>query len=143
MMRAVASRSRRLVVVAAGVVLKLRFWFYAQTEGPPITSNMLAARVTGHARTSGASTRLPSSMRELLESREGERGGPLILTGAADALTARLIEELGFKAVYLTGAGVTNRHLGIPDLGLITLTELADPRGGDSECGRNTDRGRR
>lgn len=65
-------------------------------------------------------------MRELLESREAERGGPLILPGAADALTARLIEELGFEAVYLTGAGVTNRHLGVPDLGLITLTELAD-----------------
>lgn len=65
-------------------------------------------------------------MRELLESREAERGDPLILPGAADALTARLIEELGFEAVYLTGAGVTNRHLGAPDLGLITLTELAD-----------------
>ncbi len=65
-------------------------------------------------------------MRELLESREAARGDPLILPGAADALTARLIEELGFEAVYVTGAGVTNRHLGVPDLGLITLTELAD-----------------
>jgi 2-methylisocitrate lyase-like PEP mutase family enzyme len=53
-------------------------------------------------------------------------GSPLILAGAPDALTARLIEELGFEAVYVTGAGVTNRHLGVPDLGLITLSELAD-----------------
>ena len=58
--------------------------------------------------------------------RFAERNKPLILPGAADALTARMIEELGFEAVYVTGAGVTNRHLGMPDLGLITLTELAD-----------------
>jgi 2-methylisocitrate lyase-like PEP mutase family enzyme len=58
--------------------------------------------------------------------RFAERNKPLILPGAADALTARMIEELGFEAVYVTGAGVTNRHLGVPDLGLITLTELAD-----------------
>jgi 2-methylisocitrate lyase-like PEP mutase family enzyme len=62
-------------------------------------------------------------MRELLETKDGL---PLILAGAPDALTARLIEEIGFEAVYVTGAGVTNRHLGVPDLGLITLTELAD-----------------
>jgi 2-methylisocitrate lyase-like PEP mutase family enzyme len=53
-------------------------------------------------------------------------GGPLILPGAPDALGARVIEALGFEAVYITGAGVTNARLGVPDLGLITLTELAD-----------------
>jgi 2,3-dimethylmalate lyase len=63
-------------------------------------------------------------MRELLETRAG--GGPLILPGAPDALGARVIEALGFEAVYITGAGVTNARLGVPDLGLITLTELAD-----------------
>ncbi|HET8977074.1 MAG TPA: oxaloacetate decarboxylase [Solirubrobacteraceae bacterium] len=52
--------------------------------------------------------------------------GPLILPGASDALTARVIEALGFAAVYITGAGVTNARLGMPDLGLMTLTELAD-----------------
>jgi 2-methylisocitrate lyase-like PEP mutase family enzyme len=62
-------------------------------------------------------------MRELV-SREG--GGPLLLPGAPDALTARVIEALGFEAVYITGAGVTNARLGVPDLGLITLSELAD-----------------
>lgn len=63
-------------------------------------------------------------MRDLLSTREG--GGPLILPGAPDALSARLIEALGFEAVYITGAGVTNARLGMPDLGLITLAELAD-----------------
>ena len=62
-------------------------------------------------------------MRELVSERPG---GPLILPGAPDALGARVIEALGFDAVYITGAGVTNARLGVPDLGLITLTELAD-----------------
>jgi 2-methylisocitrate lyase-like PEP mutase family enzyme len=45
--------------------------------------------------------------------------------GAANALFARVIEDLGFDAVYVTGAGVANMHLGAPDVGLTTLTELA------------------
>jgi 2-methylisocitrate lyase-like PEP mutase family enzyme len=63
-------------------------------------------------------------MRELFTTRSD--GGPLILPGAPDALGARVIETLGFAAVYVTGAGVTNARLGVPDLGLITATELAD-----------------
>jgi 2-methylisocitrate lyase-like PEP mutase family enzyme len=63
-------------------------------------------------------------MRELLSTRS--ESGPLILPGAPDALAARLVESLGFDAVYITGAGVTNARLGVPDLGLITFTELAD-----------------
>lgn len=49
----------------------------------------------------------------------------VIIAGAPNALAARLIEDIGFEAVYVTGAGVTNMFLGKPDLGLITLTELA------------------
>jgi 2-methylisocitrate lyase-like PEP mutase family enzyme len=45
--------------------------------------------------------------------------------GAANALFARVIEDLGFEVVYVTGAGVANMHLGAPDVGLTTLTELA------------------
>jgi 2-methylisocitrate lyase-like PEP mutase family enzyme len=53
-------------------------------------------------------------------------GGPLLLVpGAANALTARVIEDLGFEAVYVTGAGIANTFLGLPDVGLVTLTELA------------------
>jgi 2-methylisocitrate lyase-like PEP mutase family enzyme len=49
----------------------------------------------------------------------------VVLPGAANALTARVIEDIGFKAIYVTGAGITNTYLGVPDIGLITLTELA------------------
>jgi 2-methylisocitrate lyase-like PEP mutase family enzyme len=53
-----------------------------------------------------------------------ERG--VLLPGAANALTARVIADLGFKAVYLTGAGLTNMHLGLPDLGFMDLSQVAD-----------------
>jgi len=49
----------------------------------------------------------------------------VLLPGAANALTARVIEDLGFQAIYVTGAGVTNTFLGMPDIGLISPTELA------------------
>jgi len=48
-----------------------------------------------------------------------------ILAGAANGLFARIIEDLGYEAVYVTGAGVANMYLGAPDIGLTTLTELA------------------
>lgn len=53
-----------------------------------------------------------------------ERG--VLLPGAPNALTARVIADLGFKAVYLTGAGLTNMHLGLPDLGFMDLSQVAD-----------------
>ncbi len=52
-------------------------------------------------------------------------GAGLLLPGAGNALTARLVEAAGFPAVYLTGAGVANWWLGAPDMGLTTSTELA------------------
>jgi 2-methylisocitrate lyase-like PEP mutase family enzyme len=54
------------------------------------------------------------------------RDSPLLLPGAANALTARLLETCGFEAVYVSGAGVANTYLGVPDIGLLTLTELAN-----------------
>lgn len=50
----------------------------------------------------------------------------LTLPGAYDALSARLIQAEGFSAVYLTGAGLANSMLGVPDIGLVTVTELRD-----------------
>ncbi|MCL4466443.1 MAG: methylisocitrate lyase [Chloroflexi bacterium] len=49
----------------------------------------------------------------------------LVAPGACDALVARLIEQAGFTVVYMTGAGTANGILGLPDIGLTTLTEMA------------------
>ena len=51
--------------------------------------------------------------------------GLIVAPGAYDGFSARLIEAAGFKAVYMTGAGTAASHLGQPDLGLATLTEMA------------------
>ena len=50
-----------------------------------------------------------------------------VLPGAPSALFARVIEDLGFEAVYITGAGIANMSLGVPDIGLVTLTERVSP----------------
>jgi 2-methylisocitrate lyase-like PEP mutase family enzyme len=60
-------------------------------------------------------------LREILDRRE-----TILLPGAANALAARVMEDIGFKAVYVTGAGVTNTYLGMPDIGVISVSELAD-----------------
>jgi carboxyvinyl-carboxyphosphonate phosphorylmutase len=51
--------------------------------------------------------------------------GVIVAPGAYDGISARLIEAAGFPAVYMTGAGTAASHLGQPDLGLTTLTEMA------------------
>ena len=64
---------------------------------------------------------LGTRLRAVLEERRA-----VLVPGAANALAARIIEELGFEAVYLTGAGLTNTFLGVPDLAFISLAELAE-----------------
>jgi 2-methylisocitrate lyase-like PEP mutase family enzyme len=61
---------------------------------------------------------------KILRAKLEERRG-LLVPGAANALAARVIEDLGFEAVYVTGAGVTNTLWGLPDLGFVSLTEIA------------------
>ena len=58
--------------------------------------------------------------------RERVRTGPLlVLPGIANALGARIVEDLGFEALYVSGAGIANTFLGAPDIGLVTLSDLA------------------
>ena len=52
-------------------------------------------------------------------------GGAVLMPGAANALSARVIAQLGFEAVYISGAGLTNTNLGMPDLGFVSLPEIA------------------
>src|ERR1700724_3654641 len=62
-----------------------------------------------------------AALRALLEQEKG-----VLLPGAPNALAARIIADLGFKAIYLTGAGLTNMHLGLPDLGFMDLSQVAE-----------------
>ncbi|ABB11728.1 MULTISPECIES: oxaloacetate decarboxylase [Burkholderia] len=50
----------------------------------------------------------------------------LLVAGTFNALSARVAADLGFGALYLSGAGVTNMSLGLPDLGFVGLGELAE-----------------
>ncbi|HEY2326915.1 MAG TPA: oxaloacetate decarboxylase [Gaiellaceae bacterium] len=62
----------------------------------------------------------PAKLRELLE-----RPGIIVTPGVYDCLSARLVEAAGFEVVAVSGAGVTASALGVPDLGLLTMSELA------------------
>ena len=53
----------------------------------------------------------------------GEQG-IVVAPGAYDCLTAKIIEQAGFPAVYMTGAGTSVARLGYPDLGLATMSEM-------------------
>ena len=53
-------------------------------------------------------------------------GAALLLPGVANALAARVVGDLGFPVAYVTGAGIANTFLGVPDIGLVTVTELAE-----------------
>jgi 2-methylisocitrate lyase-like PEP mutase family enzyme len=70
-----------------------------------------------------ARNELPQETGNILRANLEERRGMLV-PGAANALAARIIEDLGFEAVYVSGAGVTNTFLGVPDLGFVTLSEM-------------------
>ena len=52
-------------------------------------------------------------------------GAALLLPGVSNALAARVVADQGFAAAYVTGAGIANTFLGVPDIGLVTVTELA------------------
>jgi 2-methylisocitrate lyase-like PEP mutase family enzyme len=66
------------------------------------------------------STHLGTALRQLVNEKRG-----LLVPGAGNALAARLIEDAGFAAVYLSGAGLTNQFYGMPDLGFINLNDVA------------------
>ncbi len=53
------------------------------------------------------------------------QSGPIMIPGAFNALTARLAERLGFRAVYLSGGALSAGWAGLPDIGLLTQTEFA------------------
>ncbi|MEJ8848332.1 isocitrate lyase/PEP mutase family protein [Variovorax rhizosphaerae] len=60
-------------------------------------------------------------LKSLVEARRG-----VIVPGAFNALSAKVIEDLGYEAIYVTGAGVTNMWFGMPDQGFMGLHEIAE-----------------
>ncbi|TFF35831.1 oxaloacetate decarboxylase [Pseudomonas sp. RIT623] len=61
-----------------------------------------------------------AAFRRQVEARQG-----LLVAGVFNALSARIASDVGFQALYLSGAGVTNMSLGLPDLGFVGLDEMA------------------
>ncbi len=61
-----------------------------------------------------------NKLRELIKTND-----IIMAPGAYDAWSARLVEQAGFECVYMTGYGVSASVLGRPDIGLITMTEMA------------------
>ena len=66
----------------------------------------------------------PSSSRQLRQMLRP--AAALLLPGVSNALAARIVADQGFPAAYVTGAGIANTYLGIPDNGSLTLTELVE-----------------
>ena len=62
-----------------------------------------------------------AALRALANAKRG-----VVVPGAFNALSARVIADLGFEAIYVTGAGVTNMSMGLPDQGFMGLAEIAD-----------------
>ena len=65
----------------------------------------------------------PARLRELIAE------GAIMMPGVPNASMARQVECLGFDAVYISGAGMANATAGVPDIGLLTLTEVAQLAG--------------
>ena len=61
------------------------------------------------------------ALRDLVESKQG-----VVVPGAFDGVSARLVERAGFPAAYMTGYGTSASRLGLPDLGYAGLAEMAD-----------------
>jgi carboxyvinyl-carboxyphosphonate phosphorylmutase len=71
----------------------------------------------------------PARLRALLDA-----GETIMAPGAFDPLSARLVEEAGFPAVYMTGFGTSAALLGRPDVGLLTMSEMAGNAGRIAAC---------
>ncbi len=63
--------------------------------------------------------KMTTKLRELIQSRE-----ILMAPGAYDAFSAKIVESVGFKAVYMSGFGTAASMLGLPDIGFLTMTEM-------------------
>lgn len=85
-----------------------------------MTLNMTETSSLGTGNTPGTGTPGQKFRTALLQEK------PLQIVGTINAYSALLAKKAGFKAIYLSGAGVANASFGLPDLGLTTLAEVAN-----------------
>src|SRR5262245_62228362 len=84
-------------------------------------SHLPRRRLTAMTSLLNLKRRGPASLRDLLSGED-----PVLAPGCYDALSARLVEEAGFSAVYMTGFGSSASRLGSPDVCLLRLPEMVD-----------------
>src|SRR5205085_10086638 len=60
----------------------------------------------------------PARLRELISN------GAIMMPGVPNASMARQVEQVGFEAVYVSGAGLANSTAGVPDIGLLSMEEV-------------------
>src|SRR5436853_6054690 len=77
--------------------------------------NPMPSKLSSSSKTVSAGARLRAALR-------AER--PLQVVGVINAYAAILAEKTGFKALYLSGAGVANASCGVPDVGITTLEDV-------------------
>lgn len=70
-----------------------------------------------------------NTMRTTTKLRELLKGEPLAVPGVFDAIVAKIAREVGFRAVYVSGAATANGVAGVPDIGLMDLTEMVRAAG--------------
>lgn len=81
-----------------------------------------SSRMPGNEPPPGLGGPTPSCLTRALRREIATRS--IVVPGVTDALSARLVERTGFPAAYITGAGLANSVFGLPDVGLVTRTEL-------------------
>ena len=84
---------------------------------------------------------MTKSMSKSKRLRELIAKGAVMLPGVPNAAMARQVEQAGFDAVYVSGAGMANATAGVPDIGLLTMTEVA--QAGRLRCEGRQDSGNR
>lgn len=70
-----------------------------------------------------------TAMRTTTRLRELLKGEPLAVPGAFNAIAAKIARDVGFKAVYVSGATTANGVAGVPDIGLMSMTEMVQTAG--------------
>lgn len=73
-------------------------------------------------------------MRTTTKLRQAIADGLVVAPGCYDALSARLAEAAGFRAIHMTGLGIEASQLGAPDLGLLTMTEITSHAARIADC---------